>query len=214
LLILKPTSKLPKKKPGGKFQYPSSVFPVSHMGGLKMHRNDVSYKAFVAWIQDYAKVVDGRYATVDELPADNWQPTRRILKLFDTPESWKKGTIVQLFLYTRNNDKKWNAKPIAFTQGVVNPRHRVAGQLFLFKPTTATKSKPGYAGKDAKRAGNPFPRGPFLVKVFVDSKARIAKDPTLLLSKEDFFGKAVLKARRWRIGFRQGKVIRGESLKK
>jgi hypothetical protein len=63
LLVLKPTSKLPKKDADGKFEKTSSGEPVSHMGGLKMHVDDQSYKSFVAWIQDYSRVVGDQYAS-------------------------------------------------------------------------------------------------------------------------------------------------------
>ena len=51
LLVLKPTSKLPRKIGEKQFEKPSSADPVSHMGGLKMHVDDPSYKAFVSWIR-------------------------------------------------------------------------------------------------------------------------------------------------------------------
>ena len=60
LLVLKPTSKLPPKSKDGKFRIPPPGGPMYHMGGLKMHRDDHSYKAFIAWIQDYADVVGNR----------------------------------------------------------------------------------------------------------------------------------------------------------
>lgn len=70
LLILKPLSKLPKKRPDGTFLPASSVDPISHMGGTKMHMNDQSYKSFVIWIADYSRVVGNRYASVEDLPED------------------------------------------------------------------------------------------------------------------------------------------------
>ena len=53
LLVLKPTAKVPRKNDQGELEKPSSSTPVTHMGGLKMHVDDQSYKAFIAWIQDY-----------------------------------------------------------------------------------------------------------------------------------------------------------------
>lgn len=44
LLLLKPTAKLPPRNAEGEFETPSSVEPVSHMGGLKMYVDDQSYK--------------------------------------------------------------------------------------------------------------------------------------------------------------------------
>ena len=71
LILLKPTSRLPEKVNGIR-KKASNADPVSHMGGLKMHVDDQSYKAFVAWLEDYARIVGGSYQSVEELPRDNW----------------------------------------------------------------------------------------------------------------------------------------------
>ena len=132
LLVLKPTAKLPRKKDDGTFEAPAYVTPVSHLGGLKMHPDDHSYKAFVAWMQDYANVVDGRYASVDDLPADNWDGTKLVLRVTDTPESWAVGVPVQLFVHAWNaQDNAWGTEPVAFTQGTVTPRKILNGSLFM-----------------------------------------------------------------------------------
>ena len=106
LLILKPASKLPLKDDSGKFATPSAIDPVSHMGGLKIHVNDQSYKSIMAWIQDYANVVGDEYVSVDDLPADNWVPTERILRLRDVPELWGDLTVVQMFVHSQDEKKR------------------------------------------------------------------------------------------------------------
>ncbi|MCH7751436.1 MAG: hypothetical protein IH898_04705, partial [Planctomycetes bacterium] len=122
LLVLKPTSKLPAKLEDGTHAPPSWVTPVSHMGGLKMHLNDASYKSFVTWIQDYAKVVGDRYDTAAELPADNLYPSKQVLRLKDAPQAWAKGTPVQFFVHAWNAQQHtWAAQASAFTQGLVTP---------------------------------------------------------------------------------------------
>jgi hypothetical protein len=207
LLVLKPLSKLPAKKADGTFEDPSSLIPTSHMGGLKMHANDQSYKSFIAWIQDYAKVTGDQYATVNELPADNWHATKQILKLTAAPQSWKVGTPVQLFVHTWDSTKKqWNESPTAFTQGTVTPRRMVNGAMFLLR---ASNSKP-----EASRQKNALARGNYQVRVFVDRNNRLEKDPTLLLSNESFAGKTVLKNARWREGFRQAETVNATLIEK
>ncbi len=136
LLVMKPTSKLPGKDDAGKLLVPSAGEPVSHMGGLKMHPDDQSYKSFIAWIQDYARVVGDRYASVEELPADNWYPSKLVLRVAGAPEEWPIGIPVQLFVYSWNaSDQSWESEPIAFTQGTVTPRRMVNGSLFLLAST-------------------------------------------------------------------------------
>jgi hypothetical protein len=134
LLVLKPTSKLPKKNEDGTFAPPSYTEPVSHMGGLKMHVDDPSYKAFIAWIQDYARVVGDRYAGVDELPVDNWHASQHVVLLQDAPESWPESLRIQFFIHAWDaQQESWSEEPIAFTQNSLTPRRIVGGPLFLLR---------------------------------------------------------------------------------
>ena len=207
LLLQKPLSKLPKKKEDGTFEDPSYRFPVSHMGGLKMHPNDQSYKSIVSWIQDYARVVQGRYETIDDLPADNWFPSQLVVRIKFVPESWKSGDVVQLFVHEWNNKTNtWNDEPIAFTQGTVTPRRMVNGALFLL-------------GSDAARAAEwkteaTLPAGRYLVKAYHDSDKKVAADATTILTQADYFGAAEVPKARWRKGFRFAEVVPGKKLVK
>lgn len=206
LLLLKPTSKVPPKDDSGEFAKPSSMDPVSHMGGLKMHVNDQSYKSFIAWIQDYAAVTGGDYVSVQDLPADNWVPTQRVLRLRDVPESWGDRTTVQMFVHTRDhNSDEWSAEPVAFTQNVITPRRMVNGPLFLFR-----------TGKDesphADDSSFPLRPGRFLIRVCVDRDNKLTEDPTLLLGKKDTVGQAEIDAH-WRIGFPKAEVFSARTLK-
>lgn len=207
LLVLKPTSKLPQKNEDGTFEPPSSIEPVTHMGGLKMHLNDQSYKSFVTWIQDYARTVQGTYRTVDELPEDHWHPTQYIVKLVEAPEDWGVGTVVQLqFLEWDAESQQWNPTSKAFTQGTVTPRRIVNGPLFLVGATAEEAEQVASEGI-AEWGGKSM-----LVRVFVDSGQKLASDPTLILGKEDFVGEIELDTRRWREGFRFGKTVSAAQL--
>jgi len=209
LLVLKPMSKLPRKRPDGKFEPASSAQPVSHMGGLKMHRDDQSYKSFVTWIGDYANVVGDRYASVAELPADNWYASRLVLRVNNAPAAWTTGVSVQLFVHAWNQQAgSWETEPIAFTQGTVTPKRMVNGTLFLLAPTGAGRA-PQWDPQRAK-----LPRGRYLVKTYVDSRRRLAGDPSLLLGEEEFYGQSELKRARWREGFRQAESVFGPQLTK
>lgn len=205
LILLKPLSKLPVKKPDGTFEPASSAVPVTHMGGLKLHKDDQSYKAFVAWLEDYANVVGNRYTSVDDLPADNWVASQRVLRISAAPKSWPVGIPVQLFVYTWDEKgESWQREPLAFTQGTVTPRRMVNGALFVFGQKSTDP-----ASLEKKLAG-----GRYLIKAYVDLERRLADDPTLLLGEEDFFGQAELKRPRWREGFRAAASIAGSKLLK
>ncbi len=201
LLVLKPMSKLPKKREDGTFEDPTYVLPdLSHLGGLKLHKNDQSYKSVVMWIQDYANVVDGKYQSVDELPADNWHPSKLVVRVKAAPEAWKPMDIVQLFVFDRSeSDDAWNPEPIAFTQGMVTPRRMVNGALFLL-------------GNDRGEIPELKKGGRYLVRAYRDADGKIHDSPSLILGGKDAAGEAELSRPKWREGFRFAEVISGADL--
>ncbi len=199
LLILKPTAKVPQKLPDGSFDKPSSIDPVSHMGGLKMHVDDQSYKAFLAWISDYAKIVGQEYQNSDDLPRDNWYPSKHVLRVKDVPEGWPAMSRVQLFVHGFDEASgQWRDQPIAFTQGLVTPRRMVNGSLFLLKSDGIND--------DWDSSGVTLPRGRYLIKVFYDSGETLASDPTAFLGSDDYQGSLETHGV-WREGFKDAKVV-------
>ncbi|MDZ4852595.1 MAG: hypothetical protein SGI77_25175 [Pirellulaceae bacterium] len=207
LLVLKPTAKLPQKNENGEFEQPSFNEPVSHMGGLKMHVDDQSYKSFIAWIQDYARVVGNEYKSVDDLPLDNWHASKNAVIIKEVPEAWSVGSRIQLFVYARTaNDLGWSVEPVAFTQGSVTPIKNVAGTLFLFGLNSDAEAKP-LDPENAKLAPDKY-----LLRAYHDSKNRLAGDPTMLLPIDDFVGQAEITAR-WEEGFPNAEKILGNQFK-
>ena len=197
LLVLKPTAKLPPKADDGQFEKPSSKIPVSHMGGLKMHVNDQSYKGFVAWIEDYARVTAGTYTDVADLPADNWIPTQRILRMTNVPDDWPTLSVVQLFIH-RPDDSGWDPKPVGFVQGLVTPRHMLNGPFVRFREDSP-QDTPGLRP------------GRYLVRVYRDTDGKIAEDPAALLNDGHSSGEVVINAK-WRIGFKNADVFSAADL--
>lgn len=201
LVVLKPTARLPRKI-GDRFEPPSYKEPVSHMGGLKMHVDDQSYKSFIAWIKDYAKIKSGEYKESDQLPSDNWFATKRVLRLTDTSPEWKVGTPVQLMIHRWQEDaSRWSPDPIAFTQGTVTPRHMVNGALFLLAPADPAKRLEWF------RSGNKFKPGKYLVKVYVDKTDRLRREPEILLGPDELAGEVVIPHAQWKIGFPKAEKV-------
>ena len=188
LLVLKPTSKLPPKDAQGQIGTPSSTSPVSHMGGLKMHVDDMSYKAIVNWITDLGKVMNEGYQTTADLPSDTWIPTMKVLRLKDIPEAWAPGSLVQLFIHTPTRDgtvNAWNSDPIAFTQGIVTPRRIVNGPLTMLGIEPAELLP-----------------GTYRVRIFVDAKGKIRTNSATILDASDYQGSLEFEAE-WKDGFPQ-----------
>lgn len=208
LLVLKPTNRLPKKIADKKFEDPSYVKPVSHMGGIKMHLDDFSYKSFIAWIEDYAKVVGDQYNTEDDLPADNWYFTRQMMLMREAPADWPEVVRVQFHIHGWNKAKKtWYEEPIAFTQGTMNPRRAVFGTLMLLR-TGATEKKVHWDGDDPSLAP-----GEYLIKAYVDREKVLAENPTAMLSEKEFYGQGVINAK-WGKLFKNAQKFTGALLKK
>lgn len=208
LLLLKPMSKIPPKKADGTFELPTSSGPMTHMGGLKLHKNDQSYKSIISWLTDYTAVVNGKYKSVDELPADNWHGSKLVLRLIEAPAAWKVGTPVQLFVHKWNETtKSWTDQAVAFTQGTVTPRHMINGTLFLL-----TRKQPSEDSNVESKTVT-LPRGRYQVRAYVDSDRLLAADPTLMLGEQQFAGQAEIKSARWREGFRQAESVSGAALK-
>lgn len=206
LLVLKPTSKLPKQIEKGVFEEPSYTEPVSHMGGLKMHPDDFSYKSFIAWIGDYARVVGDEYTSVAELPPDNWIPTEHAFFLQNAPDDWPVLTTVQIFIHSWDEENHaWTDEPVAFTQGKVNPRRIVFGVLFLLGNSMDDGAREGTSEKGTLSPGR------YLLKAYVDTAGRLAEDPTAILGNEAFGGQMEIEAK-WGVGFAEAERVSGDNL--
>ena len=204
LLILKPTAKVPTKDDDGKMRAPSSEIPISHMGGIKMHRGDQSYKAWLHWLTDYAASVSGDYASTDSLPDDNWFPTEHVIRIKAIPEAWPNLATVQVFVHRWDDERDcWEEAPIAFTQSLVTPRKMVNGSLFVIaKPEQRETLNP---------AGVSIDPGRVQLRVYLDRDGRLAESPTSLLNDRDPDASKVIDAK-FRVGFKNADIIEGIEL--
>ncbi|MFN3193971.1 MAG: hypothetical protein ACE361_25905 [Aureliella sp.] len=175
LLLQKPIAKLPAKSVDGKMGKPSSQIPVSHMGGIKMHQGDQSYKAWLLWLEDYASSISEGFPSDEEIPEDNWYPTQHVVRIKGLPDSWPKLAKVQIFVHRWDDESsRWSDTPIAFTQSLVTPRKIVNGSLFaLATPdqrdrldSTDTKLEPGKVQ----------------LRLFLDRDEQLVESPALLLN--------------------------------
>lgn len=199
LIVVKPTSKLPPLVDGKR--KPTYSDPVYHIGGLKMHYNDHSYKAITAWIKDYANVAAGEYKSVEDLPDDNWHPTQKILRIKDIPESWSVGSTIQMFVFPAGEPGKSSTEPIGFTQGTITPRRFANGALILLSPT----NQDDFAAWRTK--SNKVPEGEYVVKIYVDDQDRLRNDAAAILDNSDFRGELNLPIKTWKPGFRNAQVV-------
>lgn len=206
LFVLKPTSKVPAKDESGQMGKPSSVDPVSHMGGLKMHVDDVSYKAVMRWIQDLADIEHGRYESAGDFPMDNWYPSKHVIRVKEVPVTWPKLGRVQLFVHAHDEDGP-QEQPIAFTQSLVTPRRMVNGSLMVLR------SSDRELGVTWDPNGVTLAPGTYTVKVYLDEKGKIESSPGAMLDREDFRGQVTFTAK-WGEGFKNAETVSGAGLSK
>ena len=161
---------------------------VKHGGGQKFVVGDQGYKAFRAFLEDYARIMKDRYPDADSLPktkvsqlafgSDIW------LKLTNTPPAWG-DKLLQVNLFAWDSaKKKWEAEPIATSDRVVWGK----GKLWQHNLTLLTPK--GTPRADAWKKEKPtLPRGRYLVEIRVDKAGRVAKDWASGLGARDIVGR-------------------------
>jgi len=162
---------------------------VKHGGGLKFQPGDQGYKAFRAFLDDYARVVKDDYPDAASLPKDGDEPARFgtdcWLKLTDTPDAWA-DRLLQVNVYARNSRQNgWESSPIASSDRAVWGKGR------LWQHNLTLLAAKGSDRAAAWEAGKPtLPRGKYLVKVYVDRRGRLAADWMAVPGEDDFVGQA------------------------
>jgi hypothetical protein len=172
---------------------------VKHGGGKKFLPGDQGYKAFRAWLEDYASTVKDRYATAADLPSERGAPDRFgtdvWLKLADTAPEWG-DRLLQVNLYAWDAGKgAWESEPIASSD------RGVWGGGKLWQHNLTLLAPPGSERARQWRQGRPtLPPGRYLVKVYVDSAGRLAKDWKATLGEADYVGQVEVTSR-WPAGY-------------
>ncbi|MBX9581978.1 MAG: hypothetical protein K2X87_16860 [Gemmataceae bacterium] len=160
---------------------------VKHGGGQKFLTGDQGYKAYRAFLEDYAKVVKDQYPDAKSLPKPDAGPLRFgtdiWVKLTDTPPAWA-DKYVRVDVYAWDAAKKaWEAEPVATTD------RRVWGGGKLWQHNLTLQAPRGSDRAKAWQAGPPaLPKGRYLLKVYVDRADRLAADWTATLGEADAAG--------------------------
>lgn len=184
---------------------------VSHGGGVKFLVGDQGYKAFRSFLDDYAAVVNAKYATADELPTKPKEVqfgTEAWLKIQNTPAAWAdKYVAVKLFAWNAK-DGKWEAKPTATTD------RKVWGGGKLWQHNLTLLTAPDSDAAKKWKAGKPtLAPGKYLVKIYLDAGGKLAKDWKAELGEADYVGQAVVESK-WPTGYGNMTVIDGAKVKR
>jgi hypothetical protein len=185
---------------------------VEHGGGKKFLYGDQGYKAFRAWIEDYAKIVGDQYAQAADLPkpasdaklfgSEIW------FKLTGTPDRWG-DKLLQVNIYA------WDAKAGAWEkEPIATSDRQVAAKPRLWQHTlTLAASRDSELAKRWQREKPALPPGKYLVKVYVDLEGRASKDWQAALGEDEFVGQAEVTSR-WPEGYGSMTVLDAGRLKR
>lgn len=184
---------------------------VKHGGGQKFAEGDQGYKAFRAFLEDYARTLKGEYRDAAALPREPGPlqfSTERWFKLTNTPAAWG-DHLLQVNLYAWDAARKtWEADPTATSDRMVGGKGR------LWQHTLTLLAGRGSERAKAWKTGKPsLPPGRYLVKVYVDADGRLAKDWKATLGEADLVGQAELTAA-WPEGYGKMVVLDARQLSK
>ena len=169
-----------------------------HEGGTKFVMGDDAYKGFRSWIEDVAAIRGDKYAAAKDLPAADVGPekfgTELWLKLTNCPPEWAdKFLLVRVFAWDAKA-RKWEEAPIAVSDRVV------FGKGKLWQHTLTLLAEKDTARAKAWRSKAALPDGKYLVKAYVDTDGKLAKDWKAALGEADYAGQVEFQAK-WKEGY-------------
>lgn len=174
---------------------------VDHGGGQKMVVGDRTYKQFRRFIDDYAAMVHGKYTKSEQLP----QPSDEVsvvtdiwLKIEGVPAKYDK-MLLQADLY-RQTEMGWTDFPVATSD------RPVFGKGNLWQHSLSLTAPRGSEWA-AEIGGRKLPPGRYLLKLYIDQTAKLAKDFSAELNNDDFVGQLELDSR-WTAGYGQMTMVK------
>lgn len=182
---------------------------VKHDGGVKFLVGDQGYRTFRRFLEDYAAIVNDKYAKPSDLPAAS--PVEAFgseawLKIENTPPAWAdKLLMVKVFAWDKSK-QAWETEPIATTD------RKVWGGGKLWQHTITLLAAKGSERAMAWKANPALPAGKYLVKVYVDAAGKAARDWTAELGDADYIGQAEVEAA-WRTGYGKMTVLNPNRVK-
>ncbi len=185
---------------------------IKHGGGQKMLPGDMTYKAFRAWLDDYAKTVSDRYASVAELPKPKSGPamfgTEIWLKFNNTPPEWGERLLqVTLFAWDKTKNA-WESEPIAMSDRGVSGKGKLWQHSLALLATKNSERARQWSQTPAS-----LPAGRYLLKVHVDVKERLKSDWNATLGDTEFIGETILETK-WPKGYGKMTVVEASQIRR
>ena len=171
-----------------------------HGGGKKMLINDTDYTAFLSWIRDYAKINNGSYQNIADLPKDEKRTGSEIwIRVTQVPDR-RVGDTGFLTVHSRDSaTNSWSEKPVAIASAGVtsNKRFGVIFQGFFMLDSGIDRT---------------LPDGELQLRLYLDQGKRKTAGWEAALKDSKLVGTAVTRAR-WRTGFQGAMVVNNSMFK-
>ena len=167
---------------------------VEHGGGQKMVVGDRTYKQFRRFVDDYARVVNGEYASAEDLPEEPGEVsivTYVWLKLTNVPAKYDR-MLLQADLY-RWEGTAWS------TERVASSDRPVFGKGKLWQHSLSLTAPRGSVWAEDMKSKR-LPEGRYLVKLYIDRTGKLKKDFRAELGDEDLVGEIEIESR-WVVGY-------------
>ncbi|MCI0682394.1 MAG: hypothetical protein L0Y71_09835 [Gemmataceae bacterium] len=157
---------------------------VAHKGGIKMLKGDRTYRQFRSFVDDYAAIMLKKYLTAGQLPkpsAEAAVPSDIILRINGIPARFDKMPLhVDLYRW-RDADRAWS------------PERWASAEWFAFAKAGFWQFKlhltaPRGSSRAADLAKKQLPPGRYLVKVYVDHRAKLGTKSSVAWDDHTYVG--------------------------
>jgi hypothetical protein len=174
---------------------------VKHGGGPKFAVGSRTDKNFRRFLVDYAAVVNGEYATAEDLPATPNMVgvvTNQNLRIIDLPESLHRK-LLRVDIYRRVRGG-WSEKPWATAENpIVGPRKMWQSAIFAVAPRGSERAR-------QLKPKQALPAGRYLVKIYVDRQDKTKEDRDYEMGKAEFYGQVEIHGE-WKPGYKPPKIV-------
>jgi mono/diheme cytochrome c family protein len=174
---------------------------IKHGGGQKMVIGDRSYMQFRRFIDDYKAIVQGKYATSEQLPEQSNEVsvvTDIWFKIEGVPAKYDK-MLLQVDLY-QQTDSGWSEHRVATSDRPVFG----GGNLWQHSLSLTAQRGTDWA---TQIAAVKLPSGKYLVKLYIDQTGKLQKDFTAELNEQDLVGEVELESQ-WPAGYGNMTIVK------
>ena len=174
-----------------------------HRGGPKFFPGSHTYRNFLAFLKDYANIINARYADRDDLPEPPSEvilPTKQQLRVVRIPATLS-GLRMRVDFHRWNSEEKaWSAERWGTAFSQINEKNHA------FQNSVAATAPVGSRLADEFRRLGRLPAGRYLAKFFIDRQKTTDKDPEHELTQSDFVGQVEFTGE-WKPGYQPPKII-------